>query len=259
MSSAVPLALESPNLTQQVVAALQRRVQAGEFATGAKLPSEGALVATYRVSRTVVREAISQLRARGMVETRRGVGTFAREVRPAASAFPVPGVDQATLVEVLALLELRISLETEAAALAAKRATAAQVDRLRALLDAIEAAALRGGDAADPDFEFHLTVAEATDNHFFPDLLRHLGRSIIPRTRIDSSAAAKQDRGEYLRAVNREHQDIFRAIARSDSDAARAAMRTHLANSRERLRALRGDADDLSPQAANPRPRGGPV
>lgn len=243
MSAAAPLALDTPNLTEQVVAALQRRVQAGEFAPARKLPSEGELVATYRVSRTVVREAISQLRARGLVETRRGIGTFARESRPAEPAFMLPRVDPATLSEVLALLELRISLETEAAALAAKRATPAQIDRLRVLLDAIEAAADAGDDAADPDFEFHLTLAESTGNHFFPDLLRHLGRAIIPRTRIDSSAAAHQARGDYLRTVNREHQDIFRAVARSDSDAARAAMRTHLANSRERLRQLRGDAN----------------
>ena len=96
-------------------------MRGGEFRGERKLPSEGELVATYHVSRTVVREAISQLRARGMVETRRGIGTFAREPdgRDRVSA---ASVDHATLAEVLALLELRISLETEAAALAAKRA-----------------------------------------------------------------------------------------------------------------------------------------
>ena len=240
MASQPPLR-EAPNLTDQVVAALRRRVEAGEFADGAKLPSEGELVTMYRVSRTVVREAMSQLRARGLVETRRGVGTFARP-QATRSPFPVAGVDPATLSEVIALLELRMSLETEAAALAAKRASNAQVERLRELLEAIESAAQSDDDAADPDFEFHLTVAEATGNHYFCDLLRHLGRTIIPRTRLDSSAAARQDRSDYLRGVNREHQDIFRAIARNDADAARAAMRTHLANSRERLRSLQEPA-----------------
>jgi DNA-binding FadR family transcriptional regulator len=51
---------------------------------------------------------------------------------------------------------------------------------------------------------------------------------------------ARLDRAEYLEQVNREHRDIYRAIARGDPDAARAAMRTHLTNSRERLRAARG-------------------
>ena len=227
-------------LTDRVLDALVRRFDGGEFAVGQKLPSEGELVDAYGVSRTVVREAISQLRARGYVETRRGIGTFACERTHAPSPFPSPGIDPSTLDEVLALLEFRVSLETEAAALAAKHRSDAQVTRMDALLDAITGAARSGDDAADSDFEFHLCVAESTRNHYFPDLLRHLGRSIIPRTRIDSAALARLDRAEYLEQVNREHRDIYRAIARGDSDAARAAMRTHLTNSRERLRTARG-------------------
>ena len=233
----VPLAAsDTLNLTEQLVDALQRRVEHGEFAAGSKLPTEVELVASYKVSRTVIREAMSQLRARGFVETKRGIGTFARERPPAES--PFARIDRSAVAEVLALLELRISLETEAAALAAKRRTDAHVERLGALVVAIEQAADTGSDAADVDFDFHLTVADATGNHFFPDLLRYLGRAIIPRTRIDSPAIAHEARADYLRRVNREHQEIEHAIVRGDSDAARAAMRTHLANSRERLRQL---------------------
>lgn len=235
---ATPLTSDAGSLTDRLVAALQRRVEHGEFAAGSKLPTESELVATYRVSRTVIREAISQLRARGFVETRRGVGTFARE-RPPPGPFAAPRVDESTLADVVALLELRISLEAEAAALAATRRSDADLARLESLLAAIEAAARDGSDAADADYEFHVAVAQASGNHFFPDLLRHLGRAIIPRTRIDSPAIAHEARAEYLRRVNREHRDIHRAIARGDSDAARAAMRTHLANSRERLRQRR--------------------
>ncbi len=231
------------SLTERVVDALRQHIQARDLAPGTKLPTEAELVATYGVSRTVVREAISQLRAGAMVETHRGVGTFVRG--PADASFPAAGVDRGTLAEVLALLELRISLETEAASLAAKRRSDAHVLRLETLIDAIAAAADSGGDAADADFEFHLTVASASGNHFFSDLLRHLGRGIIPRTRIDSPAIAHQARADYLRQVNHEHRDVYRAIARQDADAARAAMRTHLANSRERLRALRMSPDDL--------------
>jgi DNA-binding FadR family transcriptional regulator len=238
--SSLPLpAPDGASLTEQTVLALQARIEAGEFAQTRKLPSEGELVATYRVSRTVVREAISQLRARGLVETRRGIGTFARA--PDSHVYPLPSIDRSTLAEVLAVLELRISLETESAALAAKRASETQIAKLREILEAMHAAARAGSNAAEADFDFHLAVAEATRNHFFPDLLRHLGRGIIPRSRIDSPAVAQLDSADYVRTVNREHEDIFRAIARGDADAARAAMRTHLANSRERLRQLRGE------------------
>jgi DNA-binding FadR family transcriptional regulator len=66
--------------------------------------------------------------------------------------------------------------------------------------------------------------------------MQHLGTVIIPRTRLDTARFAREDRTEYLRRVGREHEDIYAAIARRDGDAARAAMRTHLSNSRERLR-----------------------
>ena len=82
-----------------------------------------------------------------------------------------------------------------------------------------------------------------TGNRYFADLLRQLGRAIIPRTRLDSPSAAHQDRRAYLQRVNDEHRVIYRAIARRDPDAARAAMRTHLANSRERLRQLQDESD----------------
>jgi DNA-binding FadR family transcriptional regulator len=59
---------------------------------------------------------------------------------------------------------------------------------------------------------------------------------VIPRTRINSSRVAREDLPQYLRRVNREHEEIFQAIARRDAESARAAMRVHLTNSRERLR-----------------------
>ena len=236
-----PTPIDARSLTEQVVEALQARVRAGEFADAGKLPTEAELVAAYGVSRTVVREAISQLRARGVVQTRRGIGTFARDA--GTGGYPLPSVDPGTLAEVIALLELRISVETEAAALAANRASEERVARLESLVRTLEAAAEHDGDAADADFEFHLTIAEATGNRYFADLLRQLGRAIIPRTRLDSPAAAHQDRRAYLQRVNDEHRVIYRAIARRDPDAARAAMRTHLANSRERLRQLQDESD----------------
>ena len=72
-----------------------------------------------------------------------------------------------------------------------------------------------------------------------------LGSMIIPRARLDASAAMAapdDDRRQYLRRVNGEHESIYDAIVGQDPDAARAAMRTHLANSRERRRRAQSDA-----------------
>lgn len=85
------------------------------------------------------------------------------------------------------------------------------------------------------DLAFHLRIAQATGNPYFQEILRHFGRMLIPRNRIASIHAPARD-PDYLRRVNREHEEIYAAIARQDADSARAAMRIHLTNLRERLR-----------------------
>ncbi|MGB6242426.1 MAG: FadR/GntR family transcriptional regulator [Castellaniella sp.] len=226
----------SRSLTQNVVTALSERIRNGEFHVGEKLPTESELMESFGVSRTVIREAISRLQAAGLVETRHGIGTFLLEPQN-EQHLRIRTENILTMLDVMAILELRISLETEAAGLAALRRTEAHLQQLRAALDEFAASIYKKtGNAVVSDVAFHLLVATATGNRYFHDILKQLGKTIIPRTRVDSAALADDDRVRYLERVHVEHEDIYNAIARKDSDAARAAMRTHLANSRERLR-----------------------
>ena len=192
-------------------------------------------MAEFGVSRTVVREAMSRLQAAGVVETRHGVGTFALGYGD-ASTFRIAPDRLGTLQDVIAVLELRIGVETEAAALAASRRTQDNVAALRFALDAFEAAVKEGRDAVGPDFQFHLEVARASQNRHFAELMATLGGTMIPRARLDPALAQAPEGQAYLRRVNLEHESIFDAIVRQDGEAARAAMRTHLVNSRERRR-----------------------
>ncbi|GAA4340894.1 FadR/GntR family transcriptional regulator [Variovorax defluvii] len=213
---------------------LGEKIRNQQLRPGDKLPTESAIMQAYGVSRTVVREALSKLQAGGLVETRHGIGTFVLPPR-AAGMFRLEASDLATSVDVLAVLELRISLETESAGLAAGRRTEAQLAALREALDDFERNVAEAGDTVAPDFRFHMQIAQATGNPYFADIMSHLGTNIIPRTRIP--AIRNHDpRGEYLSRVNREHEEIYAAIARRDPESARAAMRIHLTNSRERLR-----------------------
>ena len=223
-----PLALE-------LVSALGERIRDGRVAPGDKLPTEAAIMAEFGVSRTVVREAISKLQAAGLVETRHGIGTFA--VGPGdAAPFRIAPEQMATLRDVIAVLELRIGVESEAAALAALRRSEENLAAMRAALAAFGQAIEAGRDAVAPDFQFHLEVARAPQNTHVSDLLASLGAKIIPRARLDGEGAPSAEHLAYLRRVNTEHESILDAIAAGDPDAARAAMRTHLANSRERRR-----------------------
>jgi len=224
---------KSRNLALTVVEQLAERIRSGRVPVGEKLPTEAAIMGEFGVSRTVVREAISRLQASGLVETRHGIGTFSLGAGE-APGFRITAENVGTLQDVIAVLELRIGLETEAAALAAQRRTEANLKQMRLALDAVIEAVDAGRDAVASDFQFHLEIARATQNAHFTDLMSTLGSTIIPRARLPGEDAGVQH--AYLRRVNAEHENILEAIASGDPDAARAAMRTHLANSRERRR-----------------------
>jgi GntR family transcriptional regulator, transcriptional repressor for pyruvate dehydrogenase complex len=224
------------SLAHDVVDALSGRIRDGSLGTGEKLPTEAAIMEEFGVSRTVVREAISRLQAAGLVDTRHGVGTFVVGMGEAAS-FRISPERLETLQDVIAVLELRIGVETESASLAAMRRTPANLVAMRSALKTFSTALEEGRDAVGPDFQFHLEIARATQNHHFVDLMATLGGMMIPRARLEPGPLTPE-RQAYLRRVNAEHESIVDAISRQDAEAARAAMRTHLANSRERRRQL---------------------
>jgi len=238
-------------LALDLVEALGDRIRDGRLVPGAKLPTEAAIMQEHGVSRTVVREALSKLQAAGQVRTRHGIGTFV--VGPGdAAPFRITPEQLATLDDVIALLELRIGVETEAAALAAQRRSDANVERMRAALEQFAAAVASGHDAIAADFGFHLEIARATQNPHYAELVAALGESMIPRARLAAPAPVTQEALEYLERVNGEHQSILDAIARQDAEAARAAMRMHLTNSRERRRQARAQPAAAAPAVAGP-------
>jgi len=236
-------------LANGLVDDLGDKIRSQELRPGDKLPTESAIMQAFGVSRTVVREALSKLQAAGLVETHHGVGTFVLEPR-AAGMFRLDPSDIAATVDVLAVLELRISLETESAGLAASRRTEQELAAMRAALDDFERNVSVAGDTVSPDFRFHLQIAQATGNPYFADIMGHLGTTLIPRTRVNAIRNIDR-RGEYLSRVNREHEEIYAAIARRDPESARAAMRIHLTNSRERLRLAREAAQRESAGSAD--------
>ncbi len=243
---ATPLASAGPprrarNLSEYVVRYVSEQIASEALKPGDKLPTESQLMVTLSVSRTVIREAISRLQAGNIVDTRHGIGSFVLE--PLREKLGIDMVPATTLRDVLSVLELRISLETECAGLAAQRAKPDDLARMRAALDAIEATRRNGRDNVDADLQFHICVARATGNRYFVDILTQMGSALIPRNRLDSARIAHAEPEAYVALVNLEHESILAAITRQDAEGARAAMRMHLSNSRERLRRANEVAD----------------
>lgn len=242
MPSGFPRRDGSRNLTRALVDALSESIYSCAIRPGDKLPSEANIMAEYGVSRTVVREAITSLQAAGLIETRHGIGSFVRAV-PSRFEFQVDTAAILTVRDVLDMLDLRISLETEAAAFAAARRTENQIEEMRRALESFKANLDSVEKTAEPDFQFHLQIAYATGNRYFAEIMAHLGTNTIPRTRVNEHQSP-ESRMEYLTMVNREHENIFEAILRRDPEGARTAMRAHLVSSRERLRRAHDIAAD---------------
>jgi DNA-binding FadR family transcriptional regulator len=226
---------KTKSLARLLVEKMTAQIRAGQLRVGQKLPTEAEIMQDFGVSRTVVREAISRLQASFLVETRHGIGTFVlpQEVAP---SFRISAHQLGTLREVIALLDFRISIETEAAALASQRRTAENLDELQKAMAAFERAIQNGLDAVQADFLFHQEISRATQNKHFQELMHSLGTGAIPRARLETPLPVTPERLVYLRRVHEEHESILNAISAQDPEAARAAMRTHLSNSRDRLR-----------------------
>jgi GntR family transcriptional repressor for pyruvate dehydrogenase complex len=224
------------NLAEQVIARLANDIRSGRLAPGARLPTEQALSSALGVSRTVVREAVAALRADGLVVTRRGSGAYVAD--PTSGPFRITAPKSAALNDVLEVMELRLAVEVEAAALAAERANRRQIAAIRAAWRAIDRALQSGEGAVAEDFAFHRAIAEATGNRQFPRFLAFLGSHVIPRQSVRLSVDTPTERRAYLERIQHEHARIVAGISSQDPAEARRAMREHLMRSLERYRRL---------------------
>jgi DNA-binding FadR family transcriptional regulator len=215
-------------------------VTSGRLLPGERLPTEQELMAKLGVSRTVIREAVATLRAEGLIATRQGIGSFVAALPPQALFRIQPGQSE-TLSDALHIMELRTAVETEAAGLAAERATCEQRRAIREALVAIDAAIDRGEAAIAEDFSLHAAITDATGNPQFRRFLDFLGRFIIPRASVRIRALNLR---AYLMTFQQEHRAIVEAIDARSVDQAQYAMREHLVKSRERYRSLAPNGQD---------------
>ena len=228
----------SRTLADRVTESLMRKIVGEELPAGTQLPSEQVLAQSFAVSRTVIREAISRLKSEGLVDTKQGRGAFVRRDRSEVP-FRV-GIDpENPRTSLLHILELRLGLDAEIAAVAAVRRTRDQMTAIQKALAAIDEASEQGGDAVAEDMEFHLSIAQATRNPMFFDLIRFLGAAFYGGIAV---TRANERRMEALAKQTRiEHAAIADAILKRDASAAASAARTHIEKASKRLTSA--DAD----------------
>lgn len=185
------------------------------FHPGDKLPNEMELSEELGISRITLREAIRILCTRGLVEIRRGRGTYVISNDPALRADPGTGDRELTDASAHDLMEFRLSLEPAAAYYAARRADEKEVQHMEALLEQMDRLSARGQSVIQAERDFHSAIVSATHNPLFGQLIPVLQHSIQ-----EHNSASSERTGVFLR----DYREIIRYIRNRNGEAARAAM-----------------------------------
>jgi GntR family transcriptional repressor for pyruvate dehydrogenase complex len=210
-----------PRLSDKVADMMLETILSNRLKVGDRLPSERELGEQFGVSRTVVREAVRALVAKGVIEVRSGSGLRVAAVNASAVSESMSLYLRGGALDFEKVHEVRALLEAHIAALAAERATDDDIARLRAIDTRMREETADVEAAAHDDLEFHRLIARATHNELFLLLLDSIGSSLIDIRRSNLAS------GSTSMTLN-QHEAILDRIAAHDPEGARAAMRAHL-------------------------------
>jgi GntR family transcriptional repressor for pyruvate dehydrogenase complex len=213
-------------LADKVADLLKQAIIGGQLKMGDRLPPERVLGERFGVSRTVIREAIRSLAAKGLVEVRSGSGTIVGRVGAGSVTETMQLYLRGAAFEYGAIDEVRVMVEVHVAGVAAERATAQDLDDMREILYAMAATAHDYQRCAVHDAEFHRCVAGATHNPLYLVVLDSIGEPIMT---VRRGTLSLPERPPMAIAA---HHRILDCIAAHDAEGAREAMRAHLVDSR---------------------------
>ncbi|GLB61931.1 FadR/GntR family transcriptional regulator [Cytobacillus sp. NCCP-133] len=227
--------IERKKISAQVLDELKEMIKEGRFPQNQPMPSENELAKLFGVSRAPVREALSVLSASGIIESRQGGRSFVKEVNMADMLGSL-AIELIPVEQVFELLEMRIVMETQAAAIAALRRNEADLENMKQALEQFEITLTNPeavGDQADVNFHKHLIGA--TKNRFMIQVMENI--DVLYRKAIAFSLQKNVGLPEKRKQVFQEHMSILSAIKEGDDLAAAEAMQIHLENVRKKLKA----------------------
>jgi len=208
-----------PRLYRVVSARIEELIREENIRPGERLPAERDLATKLGVSRTSLREALIALELGGVVEVRGGSGVYVSEQATPKAEGPAAGPGP---FEVLAARRL---IEVEVAALAAKNATAANIDAILVAVEQMEQHHEHSSDSEAADRNFHLAIARATGNSALTGAVEYLWNQ---RGTLWHKLKEHFQTEELRQQTLLDHRNILTAIASHDVAGAKAAMRNHL-------------------------------
>ncbi len=239
------VAVSKPNrFPDEITAVLLKRIDAGIYQPGSKLPSTRELADLFHVSPPIVREALSRLKYDGYIEPRQGSGVYVKDRLSSPSLRLDVGmdVDHTLLADTY---EVRLHVEQSCAELAALRRSSLDLISMRGELEQMALAVRNRTDGTAADVRFHLAIASATHNIAMLKLVKFLHGSLADSVKM---ARANSDRVPgHPEKAQQEHEALFKAIEVGDPKAARQAVRTHLEGAPKRLGLRIGPAKEKAP------------
>lgn len=212
------------SLVDRVVAAIRAEISSGRLSADSRLPTEHQLSEQLNVSRSVVREAVSQLKADGILVSQRGNGSFISRT-PTGTVFRLPGTSRGA-TDLAQLFEMRLWIEIQAASVAAARRNAADLLKMRNALEVMQEHPNDFTKSSAADVDFHQAIVAACKNDYFMAFHDFLGGQLAQGRLVAWQNSARLPGG--ARPASNEHAMMYQAIEAGESQAAADCARAHL-------------------------------
>ncbi|MBB3907837.1 FadR/GntR family transcriptional regulator [Anoxybacteroides rupiense] len=236
--------IKPKKIYEEVAETIFDMIKNGVLKPGDKLDSVQQLAENFQVGRAAIREALTALKAMGLIELKQGEGTYIREFDPTMLSFPISIAALMKKEDIAYLLEVRKLLEVGAAGVAARKRTERDLKAMEEALEQMRQGIGNEEIGEKADFLFHIAIAAASQNPILVSLMNNISEMMIETMRETRRIwlFSKQATSEQLLE---EHMNIFEAIQRQDVNAAQARMLEHLSNVEQVLKKY------ISPQSAN--------
>jgi GntR family transcriptional regulator, transcriptional repressor for pyruvate dehydrogenase complex len=221
--------IKPKKIYEEVAEAIHEMIRSGQLRPGDKLDSVQQLAENFQVGRSAIREALTALRAMGLIEIRQGEGTYVKEFEPEQISFPLSTAILMNPEDTAHLLEVRKILEAGTVFCAAQKRNDSQ---LQSMEDALAEMKSANGDeelGEKADLQFHLAIAESSHNPLLINLMNHVS-GLIGETMKETRRLWLYSKQTTTDRLHDEHYAIYQAIKEQDAEKARSLMITHIEN-----------------------------
>ncbi|HDX9579229.1 TPA: FadR family transcriptional regulator [Bacillus pseudomycoides] len=221
--------IKPKKIYEEVSEAILGMIKNGTLKPGDKLLPVHQLAEQFQVGRSAVREALSALRAMGLIEMKQGEGTYVKNFTPSALTSSLSTTLLMKQEDIVNLFEVRKVLEVGVVGAAALKRTDENIHNIKHWLDEMQKGMGDEQAGEKADFHFHMAIAEASHNNILLELMNHVSEMIAEAIGETRRIILYGEQTTAERLLE-EHRKIYEAVLENDVEAAQQAMQNHLTN-----------------------------